>query len=165
MDCLYQAASKHVKIHMIVRGICGINPFYNRNTEKNIRIVSIIDRFLEHPRIYYFRNNDSHEYYLGSADLMQRNLSRRIELLFPVEKEDLKHELGSILRCGFADNRKGRTPIGPNRYSRTVKSLKNEKNRSQIKLYNYYSKRLQMHREEQSRNQALKIFKTPGGEV
>lgn len=75
IEHLYNAARHHVKIELIVRGICGITPYcLPPEFAKNIRIVSILDRYLEHSRIYYFLNNGSPEYYMGSADLMPRNL-------------------------------------------------------------------------------------------
>jgi polyphosphate kinase len=75
---------------------------------ENIRIRSIVGRFLEHSRIYYFENNGDPEVYLGSADLMERNLDRRVEQLFPVESPELKRFLYHILRLQLADNVKAR---------------------------------------------------------
>ncbi len=161
IDCLYAAAKKNVKIELIVRGICGINPDYIGKDGKNIRVVSVIDRFLEHSRIYYFSNNGSEEYFIGSADCMPRNLSRRIELLFPVDKPELQRELDDILKFGLQDRRKGRRMIGPNKYSRTVNSLRYERSRSQTALYNYYQKRYNDFKEQQEQNLEIKVFKTP----
>ena len=75
---------------------------------KNLRIISVIDRFLEHSRIFYFRNQGSSEYYLSSADWMTRNLDRRIELMFPVGKSELQAQLHKILEFHINDNCKSR---------------------------------------------------------
>ena len=120
IEHLYKAAERHVKIELVVRGICGLNPFALRSdAAKRITIVSILDRFLEHSRIYYFRNNGAPEYFVGSADIMPRNLDRRIEILFPVDRKNLQEELDFILRTALSDRRKGRRMTGFNRYSRT----------------------------------------------
>lgn len=164
IESLYEAAANHVKIELVVRGICGINPFSGRLPQKNIRVVSVVDRFLEHSRIYYFANNGKPEYYVGSADVMSRNLDKRIELLFPVENDELKDELSFILKAALDDKRKGRKLIGANKYSRTDKAFREEKTRSQIKLYNYYQKRCRKYSEELQAAAAapseIKVFRT-----
>jgi polyphosphate kinase len=100
---LYQASQAGVKIELLVRGICGLRPGIP-NLSDNIRVISIVGRFLEHSRIYYFHNGDNPDIYLGSADLMPRNLNRRIETLFPIEDLTLKQELIEILDISMADN-------------------------------------------------------------
>lgn len=100
---LYQASQAGVKIQLLARGICGLRPGLPHLSE-NIRVVSIVGRFLEHSRIYYFHNGGKPDIYLGSADLMQRNLDRRIETLFPIEDPSLKQELVEILEISLADN-------------------------------------------------------------
>jgi len=100
---LYQASQAGVKIELLVRGICGLRPGIP-NLSDNIRVVSIVGRFLEHSRIYYFHNGDNPDIYLGSADLMPRNLNRRIETLFPIEDLTLKQDLIEILDISLADN-------------------------------------------------------------
>ena len=109
----------------------------------NIRVVSIVDRFLEHSRIYRFANGGAPKYFIGSADLMPRNLSRRVEILVPVESPALRDELDVILFTSLHDRRKGRRLIGENRYSHTSGTLRHESERAQISLYNYYKKRLE----------------------
>lgn len=145
IEHLYEAARHHVKIDLIVRGICGLNPFaLERSAAKNIRIVAILDRYLEHSRIYIFNNNGAPEYFVGSADLMPRNLKRRVELLFPVEQVELRQELDFIVNAALNDRRKGRTLCGGNAYTKTCTggAARFEDTRSQVLLYEYYKNRL-----------------------
>ena len=102
---LYAAAAAGVRVDLIVRGICCLRP--GVETE-NIRVVSIVDRFLEHSRIYYFANGGRPEYYMSSADWMPRNLDRRIEVLFPVDAPDARALLDSVLELQLDDRFKGR---------------------------------------------------------
>ncbi|MBO4630401.1 MAG: polyphosphate kinase 1 [Lentisphaeria bacterium] len=142
IEHLYLAAEKNVRINLIVRGICGLTPCaVSSKAAANIRIVSIIDRFLEHSRIYYFAGNGSPQYYLGSADLMPRNLNRRVEILVPVDSPAHREELDFILKTLLADERKGRHVCGFNQYTGTLKMLSKEASRSQLALYEYYRDR------------------------
>ncbi len=163
IEHLYDAARHHVKIELIVRGICGLTP-YSLPPEyaKNISITSILDRYLEHSRIYYFLNNGSPEYYMGSADIMPRNLRRRIELLFPVDSEEIREELNFILKTDLCDRRKGRRVTGINQYSKTTAMETYEKTRSQVVLYHYYRDRLTKAKEAaKPGNGNFTIFKQP----
>ncbi|HXV44189.1 MAG TPA: polyphosphate kinase 1, partial [Anaerolineae bacterium] len=99
----YRASQAGVKVELLARGICGLRPGIPQLSE-NIRVVSVVGRFLEHSRIYYFHNGGKPDIYLGSADLMPRNLDRRIETLFPIEDPGLKQELIEILDISLADN-------------------------------------------------------------
>ena len=161
IDHLYSAAKKHVQITLIVRGICGINPEYlAEEFSGNIRIISILDRYLEHGRIYFFRNNGVPEYYTGSSDLMPRNLQRRIEILYPVEDPALRAELDMILDIQKHDRRKGRRMTGENKYTKTLSAQKHEHTRSQKVLYAYYQNRLaQWKKKEKDFDGPLKVFR------
>lgn len=100
---LYDASCAGVQIELIVRGICCLIPQIPGVSE-NITVKSIVGNFLEHGRIYYFANNGREELYLSSADMMPRNLDRRVEILFPVEDKSLKAEVMHILEVTLADN-------------------------------------------------------------
>src|SRR5699024_734390 len=100
---LYQASQAGVQIDLIVRGICCLKPGIPKISE-NIRVHSIVGRFLEHSRIYYFLNNGDEKYYLSSADWMTRNLHRRIELLFPVLEKGHQQRIKDILHTTLSDN-------------------------------------------------------------
>jgi polyphosphate kinase len=105
---LYRASQAGVKVELLVRGICCLRPGVAGISE-NIRVVSIVGRFLEHSRIYYFRNNGEDEVYAGSADLMPRNLNRRVEVLFPIEDRRLVRYLrDEVLATYLVDNVKAR---------------------------------------------------------
>ncbi|NPV84519.1 MAG: polyphosphate kinase 1 [Anaerolineae bacterium] len=105
---LYEASQAGVKIDMIVRGICCLRPGI-KGLSENIRVISIVGRFLEHSRIYYFRNGGEEKIYMGSADLMPRNLNDRVEVLFPVEEPRMiRHVRDNILAAYFKDNVKTR---------------------------------------------------------
>jgi polyphosphate kinase len=101
---LYQASQAGVSIDLIVRGICCLRPGI-AGASDNIRVISVIGRFLEHSRIFCFHNNGQPEYYIGSADWMTRNLDRRVEAVTPVEEPALAAELQGILATLLADNR------------------------------------------------------------
>jgi polyphosphate kinase len=100
---LYRASQAGVPIELNVRGICALRPGVPGVSE-NISVVSIVDRFLEHSRIFSFERPDEQRVFIGSADLMPRNLYKRVELLTPVEDETLKEQLGDVLDRSFADN-------------------------------------------------------------
>ncbi|RCJ42221.1 RNA degradosome polyphosphate kinase [Nostoc minutum NIES-26] len=101
---LYEASRTGVQIDLIVRGICCLRPGL-KDISENIRIISIIGRFLEHSRIFYFHNNGQEEIYIGSADWMRRNLDRRVEVITPVKDQDIAKDLQEILGILLADNR------------------------------------------------------------
>ena len=100
---LYRASQAGVRVLLNVRGICMLVPGL-KDLSENIRVVSVIDHYLEHSRIYYFANGGSEELYLASADLMTRNLERRVEIMFPVLQEDLLKTVIKNLSAYFKDN-------------------------------------------------------------
>jgi len=105
IQALYQASQAGVEIDLIVRGICCLRPGISEFSDK-IRVISIIGRFLEHSRIFYFHNNGEEEIYIGSADWMTRNLSRRVEAVTPIGSPEMFRDLQEILGVMLADNRK-----------------------------------------------------------
>ncbi|MDY5647888.1 MAG: polyphosphate kinase 1, partial [Lachnospiraceae bacterium] len=100
---LYEASVAGVKIDLIVRGICCLKVGI-KGISENITVRSIVGNFLEHSRIFYFENDENYEIYCGSADWMPRNLERRVEILFPVDRPELKEKLLHILQCQLKDN-------------------------------------------------------------
>jgi polyphosphate kinase len=108
IKALYRASMVGVKIELIIRDTCRLRPGVPKLSE-NIRVISIVGRFLEHSKIYYFRNGGNEEFFIASADAMKRNLEERVELLCPVEKDELKKELRVIIdiylsdRCSASD--------------------------------------------------------------
>jgi polyphosphate kinase len=103
---LYEASQAGVDIDLIVRGICCLRPGIPGVSDR-IRVVSIVGRFLEHSRIYYFRNGGQDEYFIGSADWMPRNLERRVEVITPILDHGLHHRLASLLEVYLTDDRQG----------------------------------------------------------
>lgn len=101
---LYEASQAGVKIDLIIRGICCLRPQIE-GVSDNIQVLSIIGRFLEHSRIFYFHNNGEEEVYIGSADWMTRNLDRRVEAITPVEDKEIIKDLQEILGLMLADYR------------------------------------------------------------
>lgn len=104
---LYRASQAGVKIKLIIRGICCLRPGL-KGVSEHIQVRSIVGRFLEHSRIYAFRNDGNEEIYLASADWMPRNLDRRVELMFPVTEGALKKRLRNALQIQWSDNTKAR---------------------------------------------------------
>jgi polyphosphate kinase len=115
---LYQTSQAGVKIDLIVRGACSLRPGVEGLSE-NIRVTSILGRFLEHSRIFYFRNGGQEKIYLGSADLMPRNLNQRVEVMFPVEDAHLvEHIRDDILKLLLSDNVRARRMLPDGNYQR-----------------------------------------------
>jgi polyphosphate kinase len=101
---LYEASRAGVKVDLLVRDSCRIRPGIEGLSD-NVRVVSVVGRFLEHARIYYFHNGGDEEYYIGSADAMRRNLRSRVEIVAPVEKPELRAEIRMILDTQLSDRR------------------------------------------------------------
>jgi polyphosphate kinase len=104
---LYRASQAGVKVELIIRGICCLRPGIP-DVSENIKVFSIVGRFLEHSRIYYFHNKGEPSMYIGSADLMPRNIDRRVEVLFPIEGTTMQQEIvDNILNIYMNDTAKG----------------------------------------------------------
>jgi polyphosphate kinase len=151
---LHAAAARHVEIDLIVRGICCLKPGPG---ETRIRVTSIIDRFLEHTRLFYFQNEGNEEYYLSSADWMFRNLDRRIEIFFPIEDANLRKILRDILEIQLQDTEKGRHLSGSGRYSRRLPAAHTAM-RSQYRTYLYFKNLCAVHGKADG---ILKVFSAP----
>ncbi|MFZ1322468.1 MAG: polyphosphate kinase 1 [Ignavibacteria bacterium] len=135
IDKLYEASKTGVKIFVIVRGICCLVPGVKKQSS-NIKIISIVDRYLEHSRVFVFHNGGDKKVYISSADWMKRNLNRRIETAIPVYDEDLKKELIDILDIQKRDNTKARI-IDKDQKNEYVNSESADKYRAQSDIYNY----------------------------
>lgn len=107
IEYLYKASQAGVKVKLMVRGMMSLVPGIPGLSD-NIEAYSIVDKFLEHTRIYIFCNNNKEKYFISSADLMQRNLDRRIEVTCPIYDEEIKKELRAFINCQFKDNVKAR---------------------------------------------------------
>jgi polyphosphate kinase len=129
VQALYRASQAGVEIDLIVRGICAVRPGV-RGVSDNIRVRSIVGRFLEHSRIYYFSNGGDEQIYIGSADWMPRNLYERVEVLVPLQDEMLRQRVRSeILDAYLADNRKARILLKDATYIRAWQPLQGARNR------------------------------------
>jgi len=118
IQALYRASQAGVEVELQVRGICCLRPGVPGISD-NITVTSVVGRFLEHPRIYYFRNGGDPELLMGSADLMPRNLDRRVEQLFPIEDSDLRESVyEQILRVHLQDNIQARRLLPDGQYER-----------------------------------------------
>lgn len=135
VEKLYDASNAGVKIKLIVRGICCLVPGV-KDFSENITVISIIDKFLEHARVFIFGNNGKEEMFLSSADLMSRNFEHRVEVGFPVLDEDVKQEIRDIIDFQLQDNVKARdiTHLNNNKYHKNRLSTKV---RAQVQTYNY----------------------------
>ncbi|MCS6772545.1 MAG: polyphosphate kinase 1 [Anaerolineae bacterium] len=134
IDLLYRASQVGVKIDLLVRGMCCLRPGVPGLSE-NIRVVSIVGRFLEHSRVYYFHNNGREEMYLGSADLMERNLDRRVETLFPILDPAMRNRIKrEVLELGLKDNVKARELKPDGCYARVVPAPDQPRIDSQMRL-------------------------------
>ncbi|MDR1612861.1 MAG: polyphosphate kinase 1 [Planctomycetota bacterium] len=144
---LYRASQAGVRIDLLVRGMCRLRPGIPGLSE-NIRVRSIVDRFLEHPRIYHYRNGGNEEVYLSSADWMERNMDRRLELLFPINNPECRRQALAILDAGFADNASAWRLLSDGVYSRMKPAPHAEIYRSQQKLYEMAEKMAVKSRDE-----------------
>ncbi len=134
VQALYRASQAGVKIDIVCRGVCALRPGMPGISE-TIRVTSVVDRFLEHSRIFYFENAGDPDVYVGSADWMDRNLTRRVEVVFPVEQPDLKTRLiEEILKTSLEDNQKSRLLLADGTYRRIQPKEDEEPIRSQTRF-------------------------------
>jgi len=153
IEALYRASQAGVKVDIICRGVCALRPGLPGVSE-NIRVLSIVDRFLEHSRIFYFENEGVPEVFIGSADWMDRNLVRRVEVVFPIEQADLKARLiDEILAISLSDNVKARELLADGTYRRIAPAAGQPSVRSQQKFLDLAS--------ESDRRQALVVGTEP----
>jgi polyphosphate kinase len=122
---LYRASRAGVKVDLLIRDSCLLRPGLPGLSE-NIRVLSIVGRFLEHARLYYFRNNGREEYLLGSADAMQRNLQSRVEMLVPVERLKQQRELRRFLDIQLGDRRSAWEMQGDGSYRQRLPAMEDD---------------------------------------
>ena len=137
VDKLYEASNSGVKIKLIIRGICCLIPNL-KNLSENIEVISVVDKYLEHPRVYIFENGGDKKVYISSADLMTRNLDNRVEVACPIYQKNLKKQILDTIKISLNDNVKSRL-INLNKQNEFVEN-KNKKIRSQWDTYDYFYK-------------------------
>ncbi|HLS30693.1 MAG TPA: polyphosphate kinase 1 [Flavobacteriaceae bacterium] len=140
IDKLYEASNAGVKIQLIVRGICSLLPGVQGLSE-NIEAISIVDRYLEHPRLFIFENAGAPKYFISSADLMMRNLDDRVEVTCPIYQKDIQQELSDTFNICWNDNVKARDFSAEIENAYRVNDLQEEV-RSQFVTYDYYKNKL-----------------------
>ena len=139
VDKLYEASNAGVKIQLIIRGICCLIPGIKGMSE-NIEAISIVDKFLEHPRVFIFGNEGDPKVFISSADWMTRNLLNRVEVGCPIYDKDVKQELIDIFEIGWRDNVKAR--VFSEKQDNAYKKDNKPKVRSQFAIYDYYAKKM-----------------------
>jgi len=161
IEALYKASQAGVKIRLNVRGVCCLKPGV-KGVSENIEVISIVDRFLEHSRIFYFYHGGDERVFISSADWMPRNLDRRIELLVPVEDAEYRRRLIDILSSYFDDNVKARRLTADGSYKR-VKPGRRKPYRSQQALYEEAVKLVKQ--AERSEQTTFEPHRAPGADV
>lgn len=139
VDKLYEASQAGVKIQLIIRGVCCLIPGMEGVSE-NIEAISIVDKFLEHPRVFIFGNDGNSKVYISSADWMTRNLDNRVEVGCPIYDEDIKQELIDTFEISWKDNVKAR--VFNEEQNNAYRRNNEPKLRSQFKMYDYYLEQL-----------------------
>ncbi len=139
VDKLYEASNAGVKIELITRGICCLIPGL-KGLSENIKVISIVDKFLEHPRVYIFGKDENTKVYISSADWMTRNIENRVEVSCPIYDNDIKQEIVDNFDVCWSDNVKAR--LINTEIENEYRINKNPKVRSQIALYDYYLEKL-----------------------
>lgn len=140
IDKLYEASNAGVKIQMIVRGICCLIPGVKGMSE-NIEVISVVDKFLEHTRLYIFANDNDPKIYISSADWMTRNIENRVEVSCPIYQDNIKKELQDIFEIYWSDNIKARI-INQKQDNAYRKKNSKKEVRAQFAVYNYYQEQL-----------------------
>jgi polyphosphate kinase len=134
IEAFYRASQAGVKIDLVIRGICCLRPGV-KGVSENITVRSVVDRFLEHSRVWYFENACRPEVFIGSADWMPRNLFRRIETAFPIEDGNLRERvISEILAVTLRDNVKARTLQSDGTYTRAAPAKGTPVHRSQFEF-------------------------------
>ncbi len=154
IDTLYEASQAGVKVQLNVRGVCCLRPGIPGLSE-SIEVVSIVDRFLEHARIFYFRHGGDPQIFISSADWMPRNLDRRIELLVPVNDAAIRKRLRETLQLYFRDNQNAWAMRSDGSYERMEATKKQKRIRAQESLYRKTVKTLQDLKELQQSTQSM----------
>tara|TARA_B100000497_G_scaffold31890_1_gene37446 strand:+ start:6157 stop:8247 length:2091 start_codon:yes stop_codon:yes gene_type:complete len=140
IDKLYAASTAGVKIQLIVRGICCLIPGV-KNMSENIEVISVVDKFLEHPRLYIFENDGAPKVYISSADFMRRNLDTRVEISCPIYDQQIKEEILETFDICWSDNVKARCIS--QKQDNVYRNNNNPKVRSQFALYEFYKNKLE----------------------
>jgi len=140
IEKLYEASIAGVPIQMIVRGICCLIPGVKGMSE-NIEVISVVDRYLEHPRVYHFTNGGTPKIYISSADFMTRNIENRVEVAAPIYDTDLQRQITEVFDIIWNDNVKARRLNGPTQNA----FIKNDSApiRSQFEIFDYYKKEVE----------------------
>ncbi|MEP4948686.1 MAG: phospholipase D-like domain-containing protein, partial [Flavobacteriaceae bacterium] len=141
VDKLYEASRAGVKVQLVIRGVCCLIPGVPGMSE-NIEAISIVDKFLEHPRLFIFGNQGEPKVYISSADWMTRNLDFRVEVGCPIYDEDIKQELLDTFNISWMDNLKAR--VFSEKQDNAYREIKTDEVelRSQFELYDYYQEKL-----------------------
>lgn len=139
IQAFYRASMAGVKVDLIIRGICCLKPGV-KGLSENVHVRSIIGRFLEHTRVFYFENNNNHEVWAGSADMMKRNLLRRVETCFPIESRKLRNRIIDDLNVYLADNSQAWILSDNGRYERVSRPNNEEVISAQMTLLSSLAK-------------------------
>ena len=141
IDKLYEASQAGVKIKMIVRGICCLIPGV-KGLSENITVISVVDKFLEHPRVFIFENAGKKKIYLSSADLMTRNIENRVEVACPVYDNELQEQILDTFKLSWEDNTKARIVNQNPQNKMILPQASDTPKRSQWATYSYYQNKL-----------------------
>ena len=139
VDKLYEASDAGVEIQLIIRGICCLIPGV-KGMSDNIEAISVVDKFLEHPRVFIFSNDDNPKIYISSADWMTRNLDNRVEVGCQIYDEDIKQEMIDTFEISWSDNVKAR--VFSEKQDNAYRKNNKPKVRSQFAMYDYYANKL-----------------------